>query len=873
MSPRRLTSLLWLSAVLLAVPFLATSTAGAAIAPPWCGTPSPDATGALPDGTSPSHPPGSYPHIPYYAIRCTLDAIAAQSNGRMTVEVIGQSALGRDLYLATFNALDTKAQRRSASNWEKIRRYALEDPERAQKILAKAGDDVKVPLFIQNAIHGGESDGVDASLQIMERLATTPYGADPEVDAILNRGIVLFNVVMNPDGRITDSRPNGNGFDMNRDYLTQSQSEVQASVAVMQKWLAPDMLDTHGFVTPTLIEATTKPHNPGIEYDMWLKWNQSRIDANEAALNALDFQVTRPINDWCADGSIPKGGVCDDGTTRFGPRWAESWDDWGPFYTPMYSQLVGLNGSTVEMCRSLSLVPGSSPPRTACGPLLSENEKVGRSGSRLVQYHTIWSTLLFDTANRVDLLKDQLEVYRRGVTDAPRPTTADLPPGFDNEENNWMHEYPKAYVIPLGDGQRSDVEARRLVRWLLANGIRVDQLKKGYQDGSTRFEEGSFVVFMDQALRGLADTALGPGVDISSRISILYAPPGAWSHGYLWGADVATIPDSATFAPKTKRVQRVDTAQGGVDSSEGASAFALAIDSPTAVRTLNGLLGSGMTAELATAPFTNALGEQMPAGTVLFPASVRSALEAAGGSSGVWFIGVRGTLPAREPIDRSPRIAVLTAAVNQDVWVLRNLGFTADPIATGTTSALNNPTAPNPLDGYDVVFNTAGWPAGATARSRLTAFFASSGGYLGALTNGANFLTAGGEVTGLTALNRSGSGRSGIINWNNSAPGTSQITGAYRSQDTAIVDPPTWFTAVPSTMTVDGSLPLTGFFLSGLWLLDAQSASAPGSAMITHGTNTAGTARITSFAMNPLYRADPEREWPMIASAALWVDQ
>jgi len=35
----------------------------------------------------------------------------------------------------------------------------------------------------------------------------------------------------------------------------------------------------------------------------------------------------------------------------------------------------------------------------------------------------------------------------------------------------------------------------------------------------------------------------------------------------------------------------------------------------------------------------------------------------------------------------------------------------------------------------------------------------------------------------------------------------------------------------------------------------------------------AGTARITSFAKNPLYRADPEREWPMIASAALWVDQ
>jgi hypothetical protein len=43
--------------------------------------------------------------------------------------------------------------------------------------------------------------------------------------------------------------------------------------------------------------------------------------------------------------------------------------------------------------------------------------------------------------------------------------------------------------------------------------------------------------------------------------------------------------------------------------------------------------------------------------------------------------------------------------------------------------------------------------------------------------------------------------------------------------------------------------------------------------MIAHGTNTSGSARIVSFAMNPLYRADPEREWPMVASSAYWVDK
>jgi hypothetical protein len=85
---------------------------------------------------------------------------------------------------------------------------------------------------------------------------------------------------------------------------------------------------------------------------------------------------------------------------------------------------------------------------------------------------------------------------------------------------------------------------------------------------------------------------------------------------------------------------------------------------------------------------------------------------------------------------------VLTGALNQDIWVLRNLGFTADPIATGATSQLNDPGAADPLANYDVVFNTAGWPAGLTARARLTAFFANHGGYVGAGTGGAAFLTS-----------------------------------------------------------------------------------------------------------------------------------
>ena len=157
----------------LAVALIGTSTASAAIGPPWCGTPIPDLVGAYPDGSDPSHPVGSYPHIPWYAIGCTLDAIAAQSNGRLTVEVIGQSALGRDMYLATINALDTNHQKQSFKNWQKFRKLALTEPKQAQIGLWSMHDKIKVPLYIQAGIHGNESEGIDASLQIIERRPPT----------------------------------------------------------------------------------------------------------------------------------------------------------------------------------------------------------------------------------------------------------------------------------------------------------------------------------------------------------------------------------------------------------------------------------------------------------------------------------------------------------------------------------------------------------------------------------------------------------------------------------------------------------------------------------------------------------------------------
>ena len=871
---RRFRSSLIFALVLAVVTSLAgASGASADIAPPWCGTPEPDSTEDLPT----EH---SFPHIPYYAIGCTLEDIQDRSNGRMSMEVIGQSVTGRDMYGVVINSRKTRAQRDSYDRLRDVLRDAFDDPEDAQELIERR--DVKVPIFVQGSIHGNEYEGVDAAMRAIERLATTPYGEDPEVDALLDHAVVVFNVIQNPDGRVAGTRANFNGFDLNRDYITQSQPETVNSIQFFREWLPTEALDLHGYVEPTLLEGTTVPHNPGLEYDLWLKWSQPRLDANEAALAGEGFGITRPVNnilpEWIPEGeTLPQG-----------------WDDWGPFYTGQYGQLRGLDSSTVEMCWSLQ----DDPDDNWCGidggpaPLLGDN------GALRTQELALWSTLDFVVENRRGMMFDQYEIYRRGDEDAARPELRDpLPVVGTAADHDYMTDFPRAHVIPVGDGQRSDAEAKRLVDFLLGNDIEVERLKRDYRFGGREFEKGSYVVYLDQALRALGNTMLDVGDDISHRVTQLYAPPGAWSNGFLWGADVVRIERGRHFSPSTSSVKRTDRVDGGVKSGH-ADWYALEVDSRTAVKTINELVGSGVEARLATEPFETRYGE-MPAGSVLFSEDDDRELRSAGRAAGLWFEPLRGFLPDREPIERVPRVACLCSALER--WALEDrLGFVAD--RTWTNNQIRA-EANDPLVNYDVIYNSAqtypqDTPANAIVRERYQAFFARGGGYVGARINGAQFLVGegAGQVAGLQAewQGRASSpgkatenvdelidafGRvgpvfqedaSGIVYWDNEQRENSPIVGAYPARDTGLVEDPVWFTDVPDDVTVDGRLPQSDYLASGHW--PNPDPSAGGSPIIVHGPNRTGTSRITLFGIDPVFRAHPERSFPAVAGGFYWGD-
>ena len=186
---------------------------------------------------------------------------------------------------------------------------------------------------------------------------------------------------------------------------------------------------------------------------------------------------------------------------------------------------------------------------------------------RRAQYIGFYSSADFWLTNRADILHDQLEIATRNVTNAPRVDCCDsggaerprLRRGQPRLGSRTpRHRDPRTGRARAASRSRSmtgSAARPRPTDWPSGCSTTASSSsgRQGLRlDGKT-IAKRWYVVEMDQFMRGFAYTALAAGQDISDRITTLYAPPGAWSHGQLWGADTIEVPASATFAPKPSR--------------------------------------------------------------------------------------------------------------------------------------------------------------------------------------------------------------------------------------------------------------------------------------------------------------------------------
>jgi hypothetical protein len=747
----------------------------------------------------PENPSKQYDSILYSEIAPKLREIEKNSN-RVKVDVIGQSAGGRNLFLVTLSAPEAMGR---LGQYQAIRKTMLKDPDKAQEMIKKFGD-FKVPVFINGSIHGNEYPGVDAVIRLIEKLA---YENSDEVNHLLENIILLVNVVQNPDGRVMGTRANANGFDINRDFITQSQPETRATVKVFTEWNPMVVLDLHGFVDPMLIEPCTPPHNPNYEYDLYIKWALAEAEAMEAELFAqTGFSAQIPYRD------IDLG-----------------WDDWPPSYTPMYGMYHGAYGHMLE-----------TPYRDERGVD--------------AHYWAVWGALKFIAQNREGMIFDQIEIFRRGFLDLlQQPVPPELLPAYPQYEDLMIQDFPAAYVIPKDTPfQASPHQAVRIVDFLLFNGVRVEQTSLPFNMDGVDYPKGTYVVWLDQPKRGLANTILSDGLDLSAIPGLFfYSPPSVWSNARLWGAQLAVMENKMDI--KTQAINKPDVPRGSVEHGY-AAAYAYLPTSIAAFQATNDLLAFGVPLYRASETFADA-GRDVGAGAIIIPED-SSLANALADQWGLDLLALKEMPNGLVPMQKQ-KIAVYGSA--EVYHCLKTLGFEFDALSTSQLNA-------GAISGYDLFINDdLGWSGlNSEGQAFFHEWFTQGGDYVGLSYRGraARFAID----AGIADVDIQSLGPFNAIVKIEYTSGDS-VSAGFSQEGDAFVYYPLWFTRVGENVQVSARYDDDDFLISGFWT-DWATSGAKGMPVIVHGSNGDEEKQdFTLVGIDVTFRGHPENTFRIIGNA------
>jgi len=684
--------------------------------------------------------------LPYDEIAPKLNDWTGESD-IISTQVVGKSANNWDLYLVTMTAPETEAETAEQEEYKDEIKYnsavAAKDEELAENY--------KRPIWFNGNIHGNEWEGTDASMNYIEYLLqneNTSY-----VQNLLQNYRLYFTVSNNPDGRIIGQRPNGQNFDLNRDFVTNTTPETTLIKDLTAEIQPIFFIDLHGYTGVLQVEPCGPPHGENYDYDLFIPHAYAAAlaiekDVVDAAIpgNTYRDKVTGATSTTKTDTS---GIIIPFRDTPSG------WDDWPPVFTAQYVAYQGAVSYTVELPLG----------RVANATTNQANSVVDTK----VGFEVIGSTLDYITANDDSILQNQIEIFRRGEAGEPlKKINTPVAEGTFEGPTEWQaiwgaddaqgHDdatgvtFPRAYMIPTGQGQKSDSDAAYLVNFLMTHGVKVKKALAEFTSDGKTYPAGSYIVDMHQPLRGLANALLASGSDISGWVPSMY-DISAWSQGFLWGATVDRIGNTldATLPVDAVEITKADPT-GTIPAGLGYLSFSL--DGVDDFRGLNYLLGKNVPVSLVGTN-TAVIGNDQAS---------HDAAAAAAEGFGIAFTTTSGTELAGSNVKPLKKLNVGYTGTQDDLYSLRQMGFETSQLTLISTALVQAGTID--LNSFDVLWLGAAFAPNAStqpaALANLQAYVASGKGIVG---RGAGALAAANSYydLGATAVSGNGSGN-GIVN-------------------------------------------------------------------------------------------------------------
>ena len=589
--------------------------------------------------------------------------VDAQSD-RVQVRQYGTSWRGTPLLYALVGTPGNLARADEiAATQERLRDPRVTSAAEADRI---ARDNPAIVWYSGN-VHGQESSGADAALQILYELAAR---TDCAVAEMRDRLLVGLIATQNPDGRDSASRTNNYGFDMNRDWFARTQPEIDTQLDLLDRYPPVLFIDAH----EQAVENFFFPPND----------------------DPIHHEVSQQSIHWINDlyGAALQ--------REFDRRRASDPLNWDYF-----------NHNTYDL---FFMGYGDSAPTTGFTAAGMTFEK-GQDAEHLKQReHFVagWTSLETASANKQKILQEHYQAHRDAIAQGRAGT---LEPNAVYAPGNELRlQVPpltiRHYFISAG---RAQAEAYHLVERLMEMDVEVYKLRKrlkvpglqayGRDPARGKLPRGTFWIPMAQPQKHWIQAILGE--DPYGSLVYFY-DVSAWSNPLLMGVDAWFTASKLKSLTKTAKLLRAPARrqqsplatppQGGLRTVKKPKRFWFAGDTARSVVAALALVREGVAVQRLLEK-----RKRLPAGAfVLSRGQNRPLLDRIGREHRVEIRGERRKPPAGVPV-RSPKLAVFSSSDGGEslghlrytldqVWKLPYTLVNASQVASGTLSS----------GGYDV---------------------------------------------------------------------------------------------------------------------------------------------------------------------------
>jgi len=622
-------------------------------------------------------PGDDYKLASYEQMETYYRQLAAESD-RVILQEIGESVLGRTLFLLTISSAENLANLdRYRSISEQLAR-ARPDTESADALMREG----KAVVWIDGGLHATEVAHGQMTSLLAHRVATEESA---EMQAIRDNVIFLLMPVMNPDGLeivrkwyesqldtpYEQSRPpelyhHYIGHDNNRDFFMNNMPESKAVAQVLYNEWYPQIVYNQHQSSPgyarIVIPPYSDPLNPTIHPGVTSGLNEiGSAMGNRFALEKMPGAISDVgFSMWWNGGqrTVPYfhnmiGILTETAHDSPSPR----------FYDPkvfpkMLAARANPGGVGVAVAEEVSGVPDArvlySYPYPGGESHFSEPVNFMITGSIAV--------LRAASDSRLKWLNNIYQMGRDAIAAGTEGT--------------------RYYIIPAAQPHAD--EAVNLVNILLEGGVEIERAKSSFRVGDDRYAAGTYLVPAAQAFRPYVvdllekqtypDTRLDPGGNIKPPYDIT-----GWTLPMQMGVDVRKVEQSLAVESEAVRLRAMPIP--GQVSGNAAFGYALGRATNAAVKAANQLLAAGDRVHVANEAFQIGRNDYA-AGTFVIEAGSGTADRVAmlARELGLDFDGLRSAPSAEMSALHLPKVGLYksyVAAMDEGWtrWVLEDYGF------------------------------------------------------------------------------------------------------------------------------------------------------------------------------------------------------